>query len=34
MLGMENIANKRYREHGSGVDGPGINFIANVDYRF
>lgn len=33
-LGVENIANKRYREHGSGVDGPGINLIANVDYRF
>ncbi len=33
-LGVENITNKRYREHGSGVDGPGINFTANVDYRF
>jgi hemoglobin/transferrin/lactoferrin receptor protein len=33
-IGVENIANKRYREHGSGVDGPGFNFIANVDYSF
>ena len=33
-LGVENITNKRYREHGSGVDGPGINFVASVDYKY
>jgi len=33
-LGVENIINKRYREHGSGIDGPGINFAASVDHRF
>jgi len=33
-LGIENIANRRYREHGSGVDGSGRNFFLGVDYRF
>ena len=33
-LGVENILNRRYREHGSGVDGPGINFVASVDQSF
>ena len=33
-LGVENILNKRYREHGSGIDSPGVNFVASVDYRF
>jgi outer membrane receptor protein involved in Fe transport len=33
-IGVENIANRRYREHGSGVDGPGRNFFAGIDYRF
>lgn len=32
-LGVENINNKRYREHGSGVDAPGINFTANLSQR-
>lgn len=32
-LGVENITNRRYREHGSGVDAPGINFIANFSQR-
>lgn len=30
VFGVENITNRRYREHGSGVDAPGINFIANL----
>ena len=33
-VGVENILSKRYREHGSGVDGPGANFAASVDYGF
>ncbi len=33
-LGVENILNRRYREHGSGVDGAGVNFVASVDHRF
>ena len=32
-IGVENLANRRYREHGSGVDGPGINFFAGIDCR-
>ncbi len=34
VIGIENINNRRYREHGSGVDGPGRNFYICVDYRF
>ena len=34
MVGIENILNRRYREHGSGVDGPGVNFIISLDNRF
>ncbi len=33
-VGVENILNRRYREHGSGVDGPGINFVVSLDNRF
>jgi len=33
-IGIENILNRRYREHGSGVDGPGVNFIVSLDNRF
>jgi hemoglobin/transferrin/lactoferrin receptor protein len=33
-IGVENITDRRYREHGSGVDGPGRNFVAGADYRF
>jgi outer membrane receptor protein involved in Fe transport len=32
-VGVENILNRRYREHGSGVDGPGVNFIISLDNR-
>ncbi len=32
-VGVENITNRRYREHGSGVDAPGINFFANLSQR-
>ncbi|MBM3237373.1 TonB-dependent receptor [Candidatus Poribacteria bacterium] len=32
-IGIENILNRRYREHGSGVDGPGVNFIISLDNR-
>lgn len=34
MLGVGNITNRRYREHGSGVDGPGTNFVVDIDHRF
>lgn len=30
----ENLADKRYREHGSGLDEPGRNVIVSLDYRF
>lgn len=33
-IGVENIANRRYREHGSGVNGPGRNFFIGLDYTF
>jgi len=33
-IGVENITDRRYREHGSGVDAPGRNFVAGADYRF
>jgi outer membrane receptor protein involved in Fe transport len=32
-LRLENIADKRYREHGSGLDEPGFNAIASVDWE-
>jgi iron complex outermembrane receptor protein/hemoglobin/transferrin/lactoferrin receptor protein len=34
MFGVENITDRRYREHGSGVDGPGTNFAASMDRTF
>ncbi|QDH70732.1 TonB-dependent receptor plug domain-containing protein [Marilutibacter alkalisoli] len=33
-LRMENLADKRYREHGTGLDAAGRNFILSADYRF
>lgn len=33
-LRAENIGDKRYREHGSGLDEPGRNVIVTADYRF
>ena len=29
-LGVENLANKNYRWHGSGIDAPGINLVLGV----
>ncbi len=31
---VENIADRRYREHGTGLDEPGRNFVFSVDYGF
>lgn len=31
---LENLADTRYREHGSGIDEPGRSIIATVDWRF
>jgi hemoglobin/transferrin/lactoferrin receptor protein len=31
---VENITNKDYRQHGSGVNEPGTNFILGLDLRF
>ena len=33
-LRAENLGDRRYREHGSGLDEPGRNFILTADYRF
>ena len=33
-LRAENLADRHYREHGSGLDEPGRNFILSADYRF
>lgn len=33
-LAVENILDKGYRFHGSGLDAPGRNFILTLDYRF
>ncbi|MCI4567888.1 TonB-dependent receptor [Lysobacter sp. CFH 32150] len=33
-LRMENLSDKRYREHGTGLDEPGRNFIFSADYHF
>jgi outer membrane receptor protein involved in Fe transport len=33
-LRLENLADKRYREHGSGLDEPGRNAILTLDWRF
>ena len=34
VMAVENITDKRYREHGSGVNNPGRNFIVSADQRF
>lgn len=33
-LRMENLSDRRYREHGSGLDEPGRGLVLTVDYRF
>jgi outer membrane receptor protein involved in Fe transport len=33
-LRLENLGDKRYREHGTGLDEPGFNAIVTVDWRF
>lgn len=33
-LGLENVTDKRYREHGSGLDQPGRNASLALDWRF
>jgi len=33
-VALENIADKEYRVHGSGVNEPGRNFIVAADLRF
>jgi outer membrane receptor protein involved in Fe transport len=33
-LRLENLGDKRYRDHGSGLDDPGRNLIATIDWRF
>lgn len=33
-LRAENLADKRYREHGTGLDEPGRNLTLSADYRF
>jgi TonB-dependent heme/hemoglobin receptor len=33
-LRLENLADRRYREHGSGIDEPGRSAIAILDWRF
>ncbi len=33
-LALENLLNKRYREHGSGINAPGFNVIVSLDNRF
>ncbi|MFC1718425.1 TonB-dependent receptor plug domain-containing protein [Candidatus Poribacteria bacterium] len=34
IVGVENITDKRYREHGSGVNGAGTNFVVSMDHEF
>ncbi|VAW41432.1 hypothetical protein MNBD_GAMMA01-81, partial [hydrothermal vent metagenome] len=33
-LGLENIFDKKYREHGSGLEAAGRNFHASFSYLF
>jgi outer membrane receptor protein involved in Fe transport len=32
--GVENLLDQRYRVHGSGIDGPGVNVSLRVRYSF
>ena len=33
-VALENLLDKRYREHGSGINSPGLNLIISLDNRF
>jgi hemoglobin/transferrin/lactoferrin receptor protein len=33
-LAMLNLTDERYRVHGSGIDAPGLNAVARLEYRF
>ena len=33
-VALENLLDKRYREHGSGINAPGFNVIVSLDNRF
>ena len=33
-VALENLLDKRYREHGSGINAPGLNVIVSLDNRF
>ena len=33
-VALENLLDKRYREHGSGINAPGLNVIVSLDSRF
>lgn len=33
-LRVENLGDRRYREHGTGLDEPGRNFVLTADYRY
>jgi hemoglobin/transferrin/lactoferrin receptor protein len=33
-LGLENVTNRTYRMHGSGVDAPGTNLVFGIDWLF
>jgi len=33
-FGIENLADTRYREHGSGFDAPGRNAFASIEWNF
>ena len=33
-FGLENITNRTYRTHGSGIDAPGTNVVVGIDWVF